>query len=157
MRKLTVLLSVAFILLLGFAAWFYLGGTLRAAPYIQTARASDYPEAFASVRRLVYAGQSPQILGGEGIDESPDGYELVDIAVTLTNPGLFPAEWLHVSVVPAAGDIAVYALTGEGSDIAPRDSAQVNVKLITTARPDAERTLTIQYYVYGMKREITVR
>ena len=157
MRKLTALLSIAFILLLGFAGWFYLGGTLRAEPYIQTARASDYPEAFASIRRLVYAGQSPQILGGSGIDESPDDYILVDINVTLRNPGLFPAEWLHVSVAPAEGDIAVYALTGEGGDIAPRDGGRVNVKLITTARPDVERAVTVQYYVHGMKREIIVR
>ena len=157
MRKVTALLSIAFILLLGLYGWFCLGGTLRAEPYIQTAKASDYPEAFASIRRLVYAGQSPQILGGDGIGESPDAYTLVDITVTLDNRGLFPAEWLHVSVAPADGDIAVYALTGEGSDIAPRDSGTVNVKLITTARPDAARAVTVQYYVYGMKREITVR
>ena len=80
-----------------------------------------------------------------------------DVTVTLQNRGLVPAEWLHVGVVPAEGDIAVYALTGEGGDIAPRDSGTVNVRLITTARPDAARAVTIQYYVYGMKREITVR
>ena len=54
------------------------------------------------------------------------------------------------------GDIAVYALTGEGSDIAARDSGTVNLKLITTAPADARRTIRVQYYVYGMKREITV-
>lgn len=156
MRKLTGVLSIVFLLLLGFAGWFYLGGTLRAEPYIQTARAADYPEAFAAIRRLVMAGQAPQVLGGEGIDESPDDYTLVDVTVTLTNRGIFPAEWLHVSAGAAPGDIAVYALTGEGSDVAARDRGQVNLKLITTAAPDAPRQITIQYYVHGMKREITV-
>ena len=157
MRKLTVLLAVVLLLLLGFAAWFYLGGTLRAQVYIQTAQATDYPEAFKAIRALLDSGSAPQALGGEGLSEDPSAYTLADVTVKLTNRGLFPAEWLDVSIVGAPGDIAVYALTGEGNDIAPRDSGQVNLKLITTARPDAERDILIQYYVHGMKRAITVR
>ena len=80
----------------------------------------------------------------------------MDINVTLSNRGLFPAEWLHISTEGAEGDIAVYAVTGEGSDVAPRDSATVNLKLVTTAAPDAPRRIVIQYYVHGMKREIIV-
>ena len=76
--------------------------------------------------------------------------------MTLTNRGLFPAEWLHITMEGAPGDIAVYAVTGEGSDVAPRDSATVNLKLVTTAAPAAPRRIVIQYYVHGMKREITV-
>ena len=157
MRKLTAVLALILALMLGFVAWFYLGGTLHSQVYIQTARAADYPKAFGAIRALLDSGSAPQILGGEDVSEDPDAYTLADITVTLTNRGLFPAEWLHISAVAAPGDIAVYALTGEGSDVAARDSRQVNLKLISTARPDAERDIKIEYYVHGMKREITVR
>lgn len=157
MKKLTALLAIVFTLLLGFVAWFFLGGTLRGEAYIRTARAADYPEAFESVRGQIISGSAIQVLGGEAPTDDPSGYTLVDITITLANRGLFPAEWLDVRVEPAPGDIAVYTLTGEGIDIPARDRGQVNLKLVTTARPDAERAIVIQYYVYGMPREITVR
>ena len=157
MRKLTAVLASLLVVLLGLAVWFYLGGTLRASVYIQTARAADYPEAYASIRALLDSGSAPQVLGGEAPSEDPSAYTLVNITVTLANRGLFAAEWLHVTTDGAPGDIAVYAITGEGSDIAARDSGQVNLKLITTAAPDAARDVAIEYYVYGMKRAITVR
>ena len=157
MRKLTAILAFILLLLLGFAAWFWLGGTLRAQVYIQTARAADYPEAFGAIRSLLASGSAPQSLSDTALPEDPSGYTLVDITLTLTNRGLFPAEWLDMRVVPVEGDIAVYGLTGEGSDIAARDSSQVNLKLITTARADAVRDIRVQYYIHGMKREITVR
>ena len=157
MRKLTAVLAIILIALLGFAAWFVMGGTLRAQVYIQTADAAEYPEAFGSIRALLDSGSAPQVLGEEGLRADPEGYTLVDVTVTLTNRGLFPAEWLDISAVAAPGDIAVYAITGEGSDIAARDRGQMNLKLITTARADAEREYRIQYYVHGMKRGITVR
>ena len=155
MRKLTAALSLLLLILLGIAAWFYLGGTLRSQVTAQSARAADYPEAFGAVRSLVESGAAPQILSGGGLSEDPAPYTLVDINVTLTNRGLFPAEWLHIRTEGAPGDIAVYAVTGEGSDIAARDSGTVNLKLITTAAPDTSRAIVIQYYVHGMKREIT--
>ena len=157
MRKLTAVLAILLVLLLGFAAWFYLGGTLRGQLYTQTARAADYPEAFGAIRSLLNSGAAPQILGKSGLSEDPAPYTLVDINVTLTNRGLFPAEWLDIRAEGVDGDIAVYAVTGEGSDIAARDSGQVNLKLITTAASDARRDIIIQYYVHGMKRKITVR
>ena len=157
MRRLTAVLATVFFLLLGLAAWFYLGGTLRAVPYIRTARAADYPEAFGAIRSLLDSGSAPQILGSALVSDQAEAYTLVDITVTLHNRGLFPAEWLDISTPGADGDIAVYALTGEGSSIAARDSGQVNLKLITTARADAARDIVIQYYVHGMKRAITVR
>jgi len=150
-------LALVFLLLLGFAGWFYLGGTLRAEMSVRTASAAEYPEAFAAIRDLVNAHQAPQALGSEGVRESPGGYTLVDVTVTLWNRGLFPAEWLHVTAGGIPGDVAVYALTGEGGDIAPRDSGEVNLKLITTASADAQRDISIEYYVHGMKRAITVR
>lgn len=157
MRKLTILLAIVLALLLGFAGWFYLGGTLRSEVAVQSARAADYPEAFGAIRSLVTGGTAPQVLGGSALSEDPSPYTLIDINVTLTNRGLFPAEWLHITVEGVPGDIAVYAITGEGSDVAPRDSATINLKLVTTAAADAPRRIVIQYYVHGMKREITVR
>lgn len=157
MRKLTILLSIVLVLMLGLAGWFYLGGTLRSEVAMQSAPAGDYPEAFGAIRSVLEGGTAPQVLGGGGLSEDPSPYTLVDINVTLTNRGLFPAEWLHISMEGAPGDIAVYAVTGEGSDVAPRDSATVNLKLVTTAAADAPRSIVIQYYVHGMKREITVR
>ena len=156
MRKLTALLTVVLVLMLGFAGWFYLGGTLRGELSVQAARAADYPEAFGAIRSVLEGGAAPQVLDGGGLSEDPSPYTLMDINLTLTNRGLFPAEWLHITMEGAPGDIAVYAVTGEGSDVAPRDSANVNLKLVTTGATDAPRSISIQYYVHGMKREITV-
>lgn len=156
MRKLTALLTVVLVLMLGFGGWFYLGGTLRGEVAIQSAPAADYPEAFGAVRSIVEGGTAPQVLDGGSLSEDPSPYRLMDVNVTLSNRGLFPAEWLHISMEGAPGDIAVYAVTGEGNDVAPRDSVTVNLKLITTAAPDAARRIAIQYYVHGMKREIIV-
>ena len=157
MRKLTAILAVVLVLLAGFAAWFYLGGTLHAQVFIQTANAADYPEAYGSIRSLLESGSAPQTFEGAALGEEAARYTLVDVNLRLTNRGLFPAEWLDISAEPVQGDIAVYALTGEGSDVPARDSATVNLKLITTAPADAMRDIRIQYYVYGMKRTITVR
>ncbi len=156
MRRLTILLAIVLVLMLGFAGWFYLGGTLRSELAAQSAPAADYPEAFGSIRSVLAGGTAPQVLEERSLSEDPTGYTLMDINVTLTNRGLFPAEWLHIAMEGAKGDIAVYAVTGEGTDVAPRDSATVNLKLVTTARPDAPRRIRIQYYVHGMKREIIV-
>ena len=156
MRKLTALLTVVLALMLGFGGWFYLGGTLRGELAAQSAPAADYPEAFAAVRSILEGGTAPQMLDGDVLAEDPSPYRLMDINVTLSNRGLFPAEWLHISMEGAPGDIAVYAVTGEGSDVAPRDSVTVNLKLVTTASPAAPRRIVIQYYVHGMKREISI-
>ncbi len=157
MRKLTAVLATVLFLMLCLAGAFWFGGTLRASPLIRTARASDYPEAFGSIRELLASGSAIQALSGDAVSEDPSAYTLVDITVALTNRGLFPAEWLDITTRGAPGDIAVYAVTGEGSDIPARDSGQVNLKLITTARADVSRDVIIQYYVHGMKRTITVR
>lgn len=156
MKKLTAILAALLVLLAGFAAWFYLGGTLHAQVFIQTANAADYPEAFGSIKGLMESGSAPQAFGG-ALGDNAARYTLVDVNLRLTNRGLFPAEWLDIRADAAEGDIAVYALTGEGSDVPARDTATVNLKLITTAPADAVRDIHIQYYVYGMKRQITVR
>ena len=157
MKKLTLLLCLVFLLLLGLTAYFYVGGTLSARPSVRMASAADYPEAFQSVRELVDSGAVAQRFGDAPLEDDPGRYTLVDITIDLYNRGLFAAEWLDIRTDGVPGDIAVYSLTGEGSDIEARGTGQVNLKLVTTAAPDAPRACTIQYYIYGMKRTITVR
>ncbi len=157
MKKLTAILVVLLVLLAGFAAWFYLGGTLHAQVFIQTANAADYPEAYGAIRSLLESGSAPQAFTDAALGDDAARYTLVDVNLRLANRGLFPAEWLDIRADGIQGDIAVYALTGEGSDVPARDTATVNLKLITTAPADAMRDIHVQYYVHGMKREIVVR
>ena len=50
MRRLTAVLATVFFIMAGLAAWFYLGGTLRAEPYIRTARVKGLTEGQVVVR-----------------------------------------------------------------------------------------------------------
>ena len=155
MKKLNIFLLIILILLLGFVAYFFIGGTLAAQANIVTAPASDHREAFDSIRGVVASNAAPQQYAGS-LPQSPEGYTLIDVSITLTNNGLFPAEWLHITAAPLPGDVAVYSLTGEGSDIAARSASQVNLKVVTTEASDADRTVTITYYTYGIPRRIDV-
>ena len=155
MKKIAALLGIILLFMIGLAGWFYLGGTLRTGLYIQTAEASDYPDVFEAVRQILDKGSAPQVFADTDLGDI-SGYTLADITLTLDNRGLVAAEWLNLKVEGAPGDIAVYSLTGEGSDIAARQSGQMNLKLITTAGVDAVRRITVEYYTYGVKRQITV-
>ena len=157
MKKLTLLLCVILVVLLGLTMFFYVGGTLSARPGVHSASAADYPEAYQSIRGVLRSGAAPQVFADPDLPEDPDSYALVDVTIELYNRGLFPAEWLDVAASPAPGDVAVYSLSGGASDIDARGSGQVNLKLITTASADAARSFEIQYYVYGMKRSVTVK
>lgn len=154
MKKLNVLLSIALILLLGFVAFFFIGGTLRSAVSVATASASDYPEVCTSIQSIVDSGAAAQKFSD--LPESMDGCTLIDMTISLSNYGLFDAEWIDVSVSPASGDLAVYSLTGESSSLPSRTMGAVNLKLISSAPADTTRPITLSYYVLGMKRSITV-
>lgn len=154
MKKLNVFLMIVLILMLAFVAYFYIGGTLRAQATIATAPASDYPDVCASITSIVNSGAAPQQFAA--LPSSPEGCTLVDMTVSLSNYGLFDAEWISISVEPAEGDIAVYSMTGESSAIAARTAGQVNLKLVTTAPAETTRKVTLNYYVFGMLRSVTV-
>lgn len=154
MKKLNIILLIVLILMVGFAGWFMIGGTLRAQTYTATAPASEHSDACTSIQNIVASGAAPQQFGV--LPDSFDGCTLVDTTITLTNNGLFDAEWIDISVTPASGDIAVYSVTGEASSLAAGTSGQVNLKLLTTAPAGTVRTITLNYYVFGMKRSITV-
>ena len=153
MRTLTVFLSLILILMLSFCAFFYAGGTLRAEVSCITASAAEYPDSFASVQNVLATGSAPIVLSDANLDD-PSGYYLVDVNIILTNRGIFDAEWLNIQTQGAQGDIAVYSLTGDGSDVPARSTGQVNLKFVTRASGSVPRSLTIQYYVYGISRTI---
>ena len=154
MKKLNVLLMIVLILLLAFVAYFFIGGTLHAQTTVATAPASDYPDICKSISNIVNSGAAPQQFAA--LPASPQGCTLVDMNITLTNPGMFDAEWIDITVEPTQGDIAVYSMTGESTSISARTTGQVNLKLLTTVPAETQRKIHLNYYVYGMLRSITV-
>ena len=154
MKGFTIFLSVILIAMIGFCVFFYVGGTLDVQMGNISANAAEYPDAFNSIRNVIASGSAPQVFSGDPLDD-PKNYTLLDINLTLTNRGIFDAEWVHAEVSGATGDVAVYSLSGEGMDIAARSSGQMNLKLITRAPVSVSRTITLQYYVYGMSRSIS--
>lgn len=155
LRSVSVILSLILVLILAFCAFFYTGGTLQASVSSIRASAAEYPEAFSSIQSVLSSGTAPQVFSTDPL-EDPSGYVLVDISIALTNRGLFDAEWLNVQVEGASGDIAVYSLSGDGSDVLKRSTGDLNLKLITRAPENAARNIRIQYYVYGISRSISI-
>ena len=155
MQRSTVILSIVFALLLACGGLFLLGGTLSATLQVTTASAADYPKALQSIRGILTAGTAPQRFS-EPLPADPADCQLEDVTITLANRGLLAAEWVSVSVEGAVGDIAVYSISGEGDTVPARSLGNINLKLISLKGSDGLRIYRIQYYVYGMKREITV-
>jgi len=156
LKPFNVILSLILVLMLAFGAFFYAGGTLRVQVSSISARAADYPEAFESIRGVLESSTAPQTFTTEPLGDA-ESYSLVDINLTLTNRGIFDAEWLNIQLGGVSGDVAVYSLTGDGADVPARSATQANLKLITRAPADALREITIQYYVYGISRTVTVK
>ena len=144
------------VVMLGFGAYCYLGSTLQSTVTCISAAAADYPDAFDSICAVIERGSAPQTFS-EDIPDDAANYSLLDITVNLKNRGPFDAEWLNISLEGVPGDIAVYSLTGDGTDVAARSTGQINLKLITCADVSTVRSLSIQYYVYGISRTITVK
>ena len=155
MKKRTVILAVVFLLLAAALGVYFAGGTLSAQVQVITAPASDYPDAYKSIVNVIESGSAPAYFSQEKLSGSSK-YTLMDVTIHLSNPGLFPAEWLEVTAGGISGDVAVYSLTGAGSTVDARSGGSVNLKLITTADAKAPRIYTVEYYVLGMKRAIHV-
>ena len=155
MKKLTLLLGAVLALMLVCAGIFWFGGALHAEPRVLTAGAAEYPDVFQSIRSVLKSGAAPQTFDGAALGEA-DCYTMMDITLTLRNRGFLPAEWLHMELAGEPGDVAVYSLSGEGTSLPARSEGQVNLKLITAADPGPGRTVTVEYYVFGVKRRITV-
>ena len=155
LRGLTVFLSLVLALMLAFCAFFYTGGTLRAEVSRITAPAAEHPDTFEQVRDVLEGNGAPIRFTDESLGDA-SAYSLMDVNIILTNRGIFDAEWLNVEAQGIEGDVAVYSLTGDGSDVAARSTGSVNLKYVTRASADAPRSLKIQYYVYGISRTIEV-
>ena len=156
MRKSTALLASLLLILAALAALFLIGGTLTARISAVSAGASEHAQAFDAIRRIMAARAEPQRFE-ERLPEDAAACRLEDVTIRLANRGLLPAEWLYVEVEGAPGDIAVYSITGEGGGVPARGTGSLNVKLVSRGDVSGERVFRIQYYVYGMKRTLTVR
>ena len=154
MKKVNVFLTIVLILMLAFVGYFMVGGTLRAEAHVASAPAMEHLDACSSILSIVNSGATPQQF--QPLPSTPEGCTLVDATITLSNTGMFDAEWIDISVEPAEGDICVYSLTGETSSLAARSAGQVNLKLLTAAPAGTTRTVRLSYYVFGMLREIEV-
>ena len=150
-----MILSLIMIVIIAFGAFFYAGGTLQAEVSCISANAGDHPEAFASIENVLASNSAPQLFSTDPLGD-PANYSLLDISITLANRGIFDAEWLNIQLKGITGDVAVYSLTGDGIDVAARSGSQINLKLVTRAPLDSPRSVSIQYYVYGISRTIDV-
>ena len=101
MKKLNVFLLIVLLLMIAFVVYFFAGGALRVESSVITAPAAEHAEAFASIRSVLSSNAAPQRFA-DALPESAEGLTLVDVTLTLSNPGLFPAEWLDLTVFPAA-------------------------------------------------------
>lgn len=155
MKPATTIFSLILILILAFCLFFYSGGTLLAQVSSLNADAAEYPDAFESIRSILSTDTAPQTFSGDTLDDASN-FRLVDVNISLTNRGIFDAEWLNIQLSPAVGDVAVYSISGNGTDVAARSTGQINLKLITRAPADSRRSVSIQYYVYGISRTIKV-
>ncbi len=155
MRKLNFFLLFILILMLAAGGYAYFGSTLIVGANSITASASDYPDVFSSIQSIVSSGNAPQTFS-DSLPESADGLTLADVTITLENRGILAAEWLDIRIDGLAGDIAVYSLTGQGTDIAAHSSAQLNLKLLTAVPSGTMRTATVSYYVFGILRSVEI-
>lgn len=156
MAKSTIILGTVFGLLLAMAVLFLAGGTLSAELSVSTATGAEHPGAYASIADIVSGGVAFQYFG-EALPTDPAACRMEDVNLKLQNHGLLDAEWASVTVEGGSGDIAVYSITGEGDTVPALGEKTLNLKLISTTNAARERVYHVQYYVYGMKREITVR
>ena len=155
MKRSTVILCAVFaVLLLGWAL-FLLGGTLSARISVSKASAADDPDAYASIRNIFSSGTALELFADDIPSDASD-IRLEDITITLANRGLVDAEWISVDILPAQGDLMLYAFTGEGGTVPARTMGTLNMKMACRAEGDGRRRYRIEYWIYGMKRTITV-
>ena len=155
MAKSTIILGTVFGLLLAMAVIFWAGSTLSAELAVSAATGAEHPGAWVSIAGIVSGGAAPQYFG-EPLPADPAACRMEDVNLILRNHGLLDAEWLSVKVDGGPGDIAVYSITGEGGAVPALGQFDLNLKLVSSISATRQRVFRIQYYVYGMKREITV-
>lgn len=155
MRKSTLMLAVLFVLLLMCGILFLAGGTLSGSVSVAATSASEYPQAFESIGQVLASGGTAQRFS-EAMPANAEDCRLEVVTLSLHNPGLVSAEWLSVSVEGAAGDVAVYSVDGEGDTVPGRGDGSLTLKIVARADGAGDRRYQVQYYVFGMKRSLTL-
>ena len=155
MKGVSVVLAIVLVLLLAAGAYVYFGGSLGSEIYSASIPASQEEAAFSAVRSVLLAGSAPYVYDTSLSMDSPEGYFLLDITVNLKNRGLLRAEWLTAELTPADADAAVYSMTLPPTDIVSHGSGTLNLKILTHA-PDDARAVTLNYYIFGMKRSLKI-
>ena len=153
MHRSTMILSIILALLIAGAIVFWTGGSLSTDIDVVTASAAEHPKALRSIEQVLGQSAAPQLL----TDHVPDDLSacrLEDVTLRLHNPGFIDAEWLYAWVEAAKGDIAVYSVSGEGGTVPALGDAEYNLKLVTAL--GGPRVLHLEYYVYGVRREIRI-
>ena len=154
MKALKIALAVFLGALIAFAAFFWFSSSLKTEVQVVEVEAQTQQEAFDSARDLLLAGIAPEVFQEE-IPESSNGYTLTDVNLTLTNAGPFEAEWITWEIVPGEFDIALYSFTAPQGDLASGEETVINMKFLSRAGEDS-RTVTLQYYVFGLKRTLNI-
>ena len=153
MKGYTAVIATVFTVLVLLTGYFFIGGTLFYDVSVETANAGDFPEAFSAIEGIIDGGSAFETYRLTDLGAAED-CTLTSITVRLKNYGAFPCEWLEISMVPAAGDVAAYSVTGYADTVDGFGSGQVNLKLISHGT--GPRTVEISYYVFGMHRTIRV-
>ena len=154
MKALKIALAVFLGALIAFAAFFWFSSSLKTEVQVVEVEAQTQQEAFDSARDLLLAGIAPEVFHEE-IPESSNGYTLTDVNLTLKNAGPFEAEWITWEIVPGEFDIALYSFTAPQGDLASGEETVINMKFLSRAGEDS-RTVTLQYYVFGLKRTLNI-
>ncbi|HIU33221.1 MAG TPA: hypothetical protein IAB02_01535 [Candidatus Pullichristensenella excrementigallinarum] len=154
MKALKIALAVFLGALIAFAAFFWFSSSLKTEVQVVEVEAQTQQEAFDSARELLLAGLAPEVFQEE-IPESSNGYTLTDVNLTLKNAGPFEAEWITWEIVPGEFDIALYSFTEPQGDLASGEETVINMKFLSRAGEDS-RTVTLQYYVFGLKRTLNI-
>ena len=154
MKALKIALAVFLGALIAFAAFFWFSSSLKTEVQVVEVEAQTQQEAFDSARDLLLAGIAPEVFQEE-IPESSNGYTLTDVNLTLKNAGPFEAEWITWEIVPGEFDIALYSFTAPQGDLASGEETVINMKFLSRAGEDS-RTVTLQYYVFGLKRTLNI-
>lgn len=149
MKALSIVLAVVAACLLALIAVFWFGGALEAEVAIAPAITGD--EALAAVEDA----REGLALDTYAPGDAMEGCALTDITITFANSGLFDAEWLTCSLVPGAGDVALYSQSDIKLDVEARSQAQLTLRVLTQG-DGAGRALDVEYYVLGMRRTMTV-
>lgn len=155
MKRLNIILAAVLVSILIFFIIFHSCGTLKYDVTGVAANASDHPEVYSGVCDILSNGTAPQYFTNE-VPKDGNGLYLVATTIELKNSGFCNAEWIEVTAYPASGDIAVYSISGNGTDVEAGGSNTLTLKILTRT-PEEARSGEITYYIMGVRRKIKIK